>query len=386
MRIGDIVKIRKCNQMYVNLAGQSAEIVDLPIGGDKKHTIYPVWVRILSDKQQGKTYGFQYDEVEILNKEGGMMKTKVAKQLEEILGGLTTAEEKRGEKALKVGGTVKIKKCGPMPEVLGQNAEIVDLQVQEYGKYTVYPVWVKITTGERQGKIYGFRYDEVEVLPRTCLEEMTKMEALEHMGKMLGTMRAGGTIKIRKCDSLPGVVGESAEIVDMQVQEYDEYGVYPLWAKITSGEKKGKVYGFKYDEVELLPKALPAAPAKTRLAEQLEEILKSTTTLGDIAEIERAIDEVKGNIMSEAATGFWEDKTPCWEMLRCPEAIRNECPAFKHQGMPCWQMEGTYCKLHCDGEKGHNTDICRVCRVYKRWGNEEPIEIKLAGKGFNQAK
>jgi|GEM_PF-1137239 len=386
MRIGDVVKIRKCNQMYVKLAGQSAEIVDLPIGGDKKQTIYPVWVRMLSGKQQGKTYGFQYDEVEILNKEGGMMKTKVAKQLEEILGGLTTAEEKRGEKALKVGGTVKIKKCGPMPEVLGQNAEIVDLQVQEYGKYTVYPVWVKITTGERQGKIYGFRYDEVEVLPRTCLEEMTKMEALEHMGKMLGTMRAGGTIKIRKCDSLPGVVGESAEIVDMQVQEYDEYGVYPLWAKITSGEKKGKVYGFKYDEVELLPKALPAAPAKTRLAEQLEEILKSTTTLGDIAEIERAIDEVKGNIMSEAATGFWEDKTPCWEMLRCPEAIRNECPAFKHQGMPCWQMEGTYCKLHCDGEKGHNTDICRVCRVYKRWGNEEPIEIKLAGKGFNQAK
>ena len=311
------------------------------------------------------------------------MRTEVAKQLEEVLDGITTAEEKRGEKALKVGGTVKIKKCDPMPEVLGQSAEIVDLQVQEYDKYTVYPVWVKITSGERQGKIYGFRYDEVEVLPRTCLKELTKMEAVEHMEKVLRAMRAGGTVKIRKCDSLPGVAGESAEIVDMQVQECDKYGVYPLWAKITSGEKKGKVYGFKHDEVEILPKALPAAPAKTRLAEQLEEILKGTTTLGDIAEIERAIDEIKGDILSEAATGFWEDKTPCWEMLRCPKAIRNECPAFKHQGMPCWQMEGTYCRLHSDDEKGHNTGICRVCRVYKRWGHGERVEMKLRGKGFD---
>ena len=386
MRIGDIVKIRECNPMYVDLAGQSAEIVDLQVKGDKKHTIYPVWVKLLSGKQQGKTYGFQCDELEILNKGEVVMKTKVTKKLEEILDGLSTAEEKRGEKALKIGSTVKIKKCGPMPEVLGQNAEVVDLQTQEYDKYSVYPVWVKIITGERQGKIYGFRRDEVEVLPQTRPEETTKMEALEHMGKMLGAMREGGIIKIRKCDSIAGVVGESAEIVDMQVQECDEYGLYPLWAKITSGEKKGKVYGFKYDEVEILPKTLSAAPAETRLAEQLEEILKSTTTLGDIAEIERAIDEVKGDILSEAATGFWEDKTPCWEMLRCPEAIRNECPAFKHQGIPCWQMEGTYCKLHCAGEKGHNTDICQVCRVYKRWGNEEPIEIKLVGKGFNQTK
>ena len=62
------------------------------------------------------------------------MRTEVAKQLEEVLDGITTAEEKRGEKALKVGGTVKIKKCDPMPEVLGQSAEIVDLQVQEYDK------------------------------------------------------------------------------------------------------------------------------------------------------------------------------------------------------------------------------------------------------------
>jgi len=43
-------------------------------------------------------------------------------------------------------------------------------------------------------------------------------------------------------------------------------------------------------------------------------------------------------------------------------------------------------EIHGDGEKGHNTDICRVCRVYKRWGNEEPIEIKFRGRGFNQAK
>jgi len=53
----------------------------------------------------------------------------------------------------------------------------------------------------------------------------------------------------------------------------------------------------------------------TKLDEQLEEILSGITTIDEIAEVERAISEVKGKILAEPGQGFWEEKTPCWEML-----------------------------------------------------------------------
>ena len=122
---------------------------------------------------------------------------------------------------------------------------------------------------------------------------------------------------------------------------------------------------------------------KARVIEQVEEILTGVSTVEEIAEIERVIEEAKGKIMIEPGLGFWEGKTPCWEMFRCPEEVRNECPAFKYRSLPCWEVEGTYCKLFDYGAKGDGTDICQYCRVYKRWGQGEPIEIKLRGKGIN---
>lgn len=207
-------------------------------------------------------------------------------------------------------------------------------------------------------------------------------------------MKIGDMVKIKKCDSIPEVVGSNADIVDMQIQEFEKYTVYPLWVKVTSGERKGKIYGFGYDEVEILPRAYEAQIAskrggvetvKTKVVEQVEELLRGVTTVEEIAEVERAINEAKGKVLVEPALGFWEGKTPCWEMFRCPEAMRNECPAFKYRTLPCWQIEGTYCKLLDYGQRGDGTDICQVCRVYKRWGHGEPIELKLFGKGFNPA-
>jgi len=89
-------------------------------------------------------------------------------------------------------------------------------------------------------------------------------------------------------------------------------------------------------------------------------------------------------MMMKTALGFWGGKTPCWEIFCCPETIRDECPAFKYRNLPCWQIEGTYCKLLDYGQRGDSTDICWVCQVYKRYGNGEPIEIKHFGKGFNR--
>ena len=122
---------------------------------------------------------------------------------------------------------------------------------------------------------------------------------------------------------------------------------------------------------------------KSRVVEQAEEILKGITTVEDIAEIERLIAEVKGKVLLEPSVGFWEGKRPCWEMCQCPEMIRSECPAPKHQSFPCWEIEGTYCKLDDYGARGDDTTICEVCRVYKRHGKNKPIQIKLLGKGID---
>jgi len=207
-------------------------------------------------------------------------------------------------------------------------------------------------------------------------------------------MKIGDTVRIRECP-IAELVGGNAEIVEMQMQEFERYRLYPVWARITSGERAGKTYGFKYGEVEMLTKAHEVEGIKnkrreeimkTKVLEQVEEIVKGVSTVEEIAEIERVIGEVKGKIIPEPTLGFWEGKTPCWEMFRCPEAMKNECPAFKYRSLPCWQIEGTYCKLYDYGSKGDGTDICQVCRVYKRWGHGEPIDIKLFGKGFNASR
>jgi len=207
-------------------------------------------------------------------------------------------------------------------------------------------------------------------------------------------VRVGDIVKVSACDSMPEVVGATGEIVDMEIQQVARYTVYPVWVKITSGERASKVYGFREGEVESVvagreaqEPSLTAAgmTTRTRVIEQLEEILKGVVTLEEIGDMERVIAEAKGKILEEPSVGFWEGKTPCWEMFRCPEAVRDECPAFKHQSLPCWEIEGTYCKLYDYGAKGDGTEICQYCRVYKRWGQGKPIELKLLGQGFNHA-
>ena len=122
---------------------------------------------------------------------------------------------------------------------------------------------------------------------------------------------------------------------------------------------------------------------KPKELEQVKQLLKEVGTVEEIAEVERIIAEAKGKVLLEPSLGFWEGKTPCWEMFRCPEAVRSECPAFNYRSLPCWEIEGTYCKLDDYGATGQDTSICEVCRVYKKWGHGEPIEIKLLGKGID---
>lgn len=87
----------------------------------------------------------------------------------------------------------------------------------------------------------------------------------------------------------------------------------------------------------------------------------------------------------EEKVNFWINKSPCWEMCHCPARIRDECPAIKYQFLPCWQIEGTYCKLDDYGLSGADSSICQVCRVYKKYGGNTAIEIKLFGRGINSS-
>lgn len=287
----------------------------------------------------------------------------------------------RGSKAMRVGDRITVRECSLMPEVIGARAEIVDMQVQEHEVYRTYPVWARVTSGRLAGKVYGFYQYEVEPLATT-------------MGGRTSVMRIGDAVKVKLCEPVPEVVGETGEIVELETQQFAKYAAYPIWVKITSGGRAGKVYGFRESEVELLAAAgtrgVEAAASREvassrGVVEQLEEILKGVETVEEIGEVEKVIEEAKGKILTEPGTGFWEGKTPCWAMFRCPEAVRNECPAFKYQSLPCWEIEGTYCKLYDYGAKGDGTEICANCRVYKKWGQGAPIEIKLLGKGFNPA-
>ena len=68
--------------------------------------------------------------------------------------------------------------------------------------------------------------------------------------------------------------------------------------------------------------------------------------------------------------GYWKNKKPCWELLNCPELMRNRCPVYKNRDIPGWQVGGLYCQLLDSRQTKRNfTDVCRRCPVYLRWGN-----------------
>ena len=96
---------------------------------------------------------------------------------------------------------------------------------------------------------------------------------------------------------------------------------------------------------------------------------------------EREVAQFLGNeearIAKEYRRNFWFRKTSCWEITHCPDSIKNACPAPKHPSLPCWQIEGTYCKLDERNESGEDTSTCKLCRVYEQYGGRRLLQIKL---------
>ena len=106
---------------------------------------------------------------------------------------------------------------------------------------------------------------------------------------------------------------------------------------------------------------------------------------GRIKQMVREAPGEKEEMVEERGADFWAGKTPCWQMCNCPPAIRDDCPASKYTSLPCWEIEGTYCKLQKKGNAvtGTDTSVCETCRVYKKYGSDKSIELKLFGRGID---
>ena len=95
------------------------------------------------------------------------------------------------------------------------------------------------------------------------------------------------------------------------------------------------------------------------IVEQVEELIKGAVTAEDLAEIEKVIQDAKGKMQVSTDMGFWDGKSTCWEMCNCPSSIHEQCPSFKNRELPCWEIEGTYCKLDDYGATGRDTVFVR---------------------------
>ena len=65
LRIGAICLINGCKAIP-GIDGAVGQIMDMQIQEADFSRAYPLWVEILSGNHKGKTYGFHYNEVEVV--------------------------------------------------------------------------------------------------------------------------------------------------------------------------------------------------------------------------------------------------------------------------------------------------------------------------------
>lgn len=58
-----------------------------------------------------------------------------------------------------IGTKVKVLECHKYPELVGQEAEVIAMVAPEVSPYQIK---VKMTSGEHEGQVCGFREDELE--------------------------------------------------------------------------------------------------------------------------------------------------------------------------------------------------------------------------------
>ncbi|MBI5641606.1 MAG: hypothetical protein HZA17_14395 [Nitrospirae bacterium] len=55
----------------------------------------------------------------------------------------------------------------------------------------------------------------------------------------------------------------------------------------------------------------------------------------------------------------------CWDILNCPIASRQKCPAYDVAEDRCWQITGTWCKGNQQGDFRSKLKNCMTCEAFR---------------------
>jgi hypothetical protein len=60
---------------------------------------------------------------------------------------------------------------------------------------------------------------------------------------------------------------------------------------------------------------------------------------------------------------------PCWAIIHCADADRQDCPGYTGHSEPCWALKqkGAFCTER----------DCRVCEVYRNFGDCKSIKDRV---------
>lgn len=73
----------------------------------------------------------------------------------------------------------------------------------------------------------------------------------------------------------------------------------------------------------------------------------------------------------DAGVNFGEP-VRCWELLQCD---KTNCPAYGKMETRCWYIDGTLCKGGSTGRFPEKIEECHRCKVYKRHGADEVVQL-----------
>ena len=76
----------------------------------------------------------------------------------------------------------------------------------------------------------------------------------------------------------------------------------------------------------------------------------------DIRRLQVIIDLILVRHLNIESIKYLSSLTPCWQIVNCPQSVRQKCPAFLESTTPCWLLD--------DARTHKSKDDCRECDVY----------------------